>query len=528
MSCLRVIRRAHTMATPPLRNMKYGPFIGGTTRVAAGADSIQVHCPATGQLMTTVSSATPEQVDDAISRSHAVFQSGVWSRASPQHRSLVLSRIAAKLDSKQLLYLAITESKQTGRAVREMKTQLARLPEWLTYYAALLRTYQGYVPPTQGQVLSYVTREPLGVVAQITPFNHPLLIAIKKLTPALAAGNSVIVKPSELAPASVLDFAELAKEAGLPDDVLQILPGDGRTVGTQIAQNPLVRKVDITAGTSTGRALGALVGGNLSAFTAELGGKAPAIVFNDADLTASVNGVAFAAFVASGQTCVSGARIIVQDGIYKAFVTSLLKKVESITRRIGHPLEDSSTMGPVISQKALSRIETMLSQTKGTVLAGGKRMTGPSPLDGCNLSAGYFFPPTIVKLSDTDDELWKEEIFGPVIVIRRFSEEAEGVQLANDSKYGLGSSIWTSDLGTAHRVARELEHGLVWVNTAHRNDPSSPWGGMKESGIGRENGVEAFESYTQSKTVLVNVATPEYMRENEDWFTEAPKAVRYG
>lgn len=474
-----------------------------------------------------MSSASSDQINTAIQRAHAAFKSGVWSRASAQHRSLVLARIASKLQDR-VPEFAVMESLQTGRAIREMKTQLNRLPEWLTYFAAVLRTYQGFIPPTQGQVLSYVTREPLGVVAQITPFNHPLLIAVKKLAPALAAGNSVIVKPSELAPASVLAFAEIATEAGLPDDVLQVLPGEGRTVGLEIVQNPLIKKVDVTAGTSTGRALGAVVGANLSSLTAELGGKAPVLVFNDADIGSAINGVAFAAFVASGQTCVSGARIIVQEGIYDQFVSGLTEKTRSITRRMGNPLNPASSMGPVISKKSLQRIEAMLSRTNGTVVVGGSRMIGLSALDAHDLSKGWFFPPTIVELCDTNDELWDEEIFGPVVVVCRFKDEADGVALANQSKYGLGSSLWTSNLGVAHRVAAALEHGLVWVNTAHRNDPSSPWGGMKDSGVGRENGIEAFENYSQTKTVLINIATPQYMQENEDWFTEDTKAVRYG
>lgn len=507
---------------------RYGPFIGGKAiATAADVESIAIRSPATNELLSDVASATPEQVDDAIARAHAAFRSGVWARASPQHRSLVLARLAAKLQER-VPHLATIESMQTGRAIREMKTQLGRLPEWLTYFAALLRTYQGFLPPTQGQVLSYVTREPLGVVAQITPFNHPLLIAIKKIAPALAAGNSVIVKPSELAPASVLEFAEMASEAGLPDDVLQVLPGDGRTVASEIVKNSLIKKVDVTAGTSTGRAIGALVGANLSSYTAELGGKAPVLVFEDADLPSAVNGVAFAAFVASGQTCVSGARIIVQESIYDQFLPALVAKVENITRRMGNPLNPVSTMGPVISERQLRRIEAMVSRTTGNIAIGGKRMTTASSLDGHDLSKGWFFPPTVITDVTTDDELWNEEIFGPVIVLHRFKDEADAVRLANASKYGLGSGIWTSQLGTAHRVAAQLEHGLVWVNTAHRNDPSSPWGGMKESGIGRENGIEGLESYSQSKTVLVNIATPEYMRENEDWFTDESKSVRYG
>ncbi|KAG6378646.1 aldehyde dehydrogenase domain-containing protein [Boletus reticuloceps] len=397
------------------------------------------------------------------------------------------------------------------------------------YYSAVLRTHQGFVAPTQGKLLNYVHRIPLGVVVQITPFNHPLFIAVKKIAPALAAGNSVIVKPSELAPVSLLEFSKLTQEAGVPDGVFTVLPGYGHTTGKQLASHPLVRKVDITAGTQTGRALGAVVGANLAAFTAELGGKAPIVVFDDADLPSAVNGVAFASFIASGQTCVSGTRIIVQENIYDKFMHAFLDKVEGIRQRMGDPLNPQSSMGSVISSKQLERMEQMVqNRESGEIVAGGERMSGKSALDGFDFSRGSFYPPTVITNVDTKDETWQEEIFGPVVVVKKFREEEEGVALANACKYGLGAGIWTCNLPRAHRVADAIEAGLVWVNTHHRNDPSSPWGGMKDSGIGRENGYEAFEAYSQSKSVIVNTATTEESRVTDDWFADGGGAKRYG
>lgn len=360
------------------------------------------------------------------------------------------------------------------------------------------------------------------------PFNHPLLIAVKKIAPALAAGNSVIVKPSELAPVSVLEFVELAEEAGIPSGVLSVLPGSGRDVGTALASHPLVRRVDITGSTNAGRELGAIVGSNLASYTAELGGKAPIVVFEDADLKAAINGTAFACFVASGQTCVSGARIIVHDSIYERFIEGLVNKVKSITQRIGNPLNIQSSMGTVISPQHLERISCMVQRSGRKIRVGGHRMLGPSSLDGFNLSKGSFYAPTIIEDVSPEDELWKEEIFGPVAVVKRFSSEEEAVMLANDCKYGLGAGIWTNDLSRAHRVSNEIETGLVWVNTHHRNDPSSPWGGMKESGVGRENGIEAFEAYSQSKSTIVNVAKMEESRFSDDWFSDTAGKKRYG
>lgn len=507
---------------------RYGPYPLLNTEIAtSGREEFIVFNPANGQELSRIWTTSQEEVETAINRAQKAFDSGSWSKASTFARAKVLTNLARILESR-LPEMTTIESLQTGRTIREMRAQLGRLPEWIDYYAALLRTAQGFVAPTQGPLLNYVQRVPLGVVAQITPFNHPLLIAIKKIAPALAAGNSVIVKPSEWAPITVLEFAKMAEEAGVPAGVLTVLPGFGQTTGKAIISNPLIRKVDVTAGTQTGRVMGSIVGSNLASFTAELGGKAPIVIFDDADPVAAVNGAAFASFVASGQTCVSGTRLIIQDGIYDAFMDHFLKKVESIYRRMGDPINPKSTMGTVISPQSLSRIEGMMSRTKGKVIFGGQRMTGRSELDNFDFSQGSFFPPTVVVDVDTSDELWAEEVFGPVVVVKRFSTEGDGVTLANACKYGLGAGIWTSNLSRAHCVAADIQAGLCWVNTHHRNDPSSPWGGMKESGIGRENGLEAFESYSQSKSTIVNIAPAETTRITDDWFSEEPEGKRYG
>ncbi|KAH7930718.1 aldehyde dehydrogenase [Leucogyrophana mollusca] len=489
-----------------------------------------VRNPANGDVLCTVELASSDDVQDAVHHAHETFKSGVWSKAAPITRSLALSRLARALEERSP-DLAHIDSLQTGRTIREMNAQLGRLPEWLHYYAALLRTHQAYVAPTQGKLLNYVHRVPLGVVAQITPFNHPLFIAVKKMAPALAAGNSVIVKPSELAPISLLEFAQMAIDAGIPPGVLTILPGLGSTTGNALVSNPLVRKVDLTAGTSTGRALGAIVGSNLAAFTAELGGKAPIVVFEDADLESAVNGATFSALIASGQTCVSGTRLIIHENIFDSFTAAIVEKFKSVTRRMGDPLNPQSAMGSVISPRHLDRIASMINRrARGKVLVGGERMLSKSPLDGFDFSRGSFFAPTIISDVNIEDELWQEEIFGPVVVMKKFSDEAEGVALANTSKYGLGAGVWTTDLSRAHRVAADIEAGIVWVNSHHRNDPSSPWGGMKESGIGRENGIEALEAYSQSKSVVVNIASSDESRRNDDWFAESggDEAKRYG
>ncbi|KZV77148.1 aldehyde dehydrogenase [Peniophora sp. CONT] len=512
--------------TKPLFRPYYAPFVARATADTDAGSSFIVTNPATGDALSTVSTPTPEQVNTTVEDAHAVFTSGAWS-AQPAHaRATVLSRLSRAL-SERVPEFAQLETLQTGRAIREMKAQLGRLPEWLEYYASLLRTRADHVAPTQGALLNYVQRVPLGVVAQITPFNHPLLIAMKKIAPALAAGNSIIVKPSEHAPISVLEFAEMTVDAGLPRGVISVLPG-GADVARQLAGHPLVRKVDITGGTAAGRSVGSIVGANLASYTAELGGKAPIVIFADADLDAAVNGAAFAAFVASGQTCVSGTRLIIQATIYDAFMDKFIAKVASITKRMGSPNNPASTMGTVIGAPQLARMHAMVeNRTSGTVLAGGVPLTGKSTLDGFDFSRGSFYPPTVIGDVETSDELWREEVFGPVVVTKRFESEDEGVALANDCRYGLGAGLWTRDLSRAHRLAARIQAGLVWVNTHHRNDPSSPWGGMKESGIGRENGEEAFAAYSQSKSTIVNIAAPEQLA-SEDWFAEDAAGKRYG
>ncbi|KIK67819.1 hypothetical protein GYMLUDRAFT_68842 [Collybiopsis luxurians FD-317 M1] len=517
---------AHLSRHSRLLHARYGPSAEFVPTVDP-PEEFAVFNPANGEKLCTITAVSPNDVDAIIKNAQDTFNSGIWSKAPVITRSKVLSCLARLLEEK-LPEITTIESLQTGRTKREMSAQLGRIPEWLDYYAALLRTHQDFVAPTQGRLLNYVQRVPLGVVAQITPFNHPLLIAVKKIAPALAAGNSVIVKPSEQAPITVLEFAGMAAEAGVPPGVLSVLPGFGHTVGKAIVNNPIIRKVDITAGTATGRTLGSIVGSNLAAYTAELGGKAPIVIFDDADIESAVNGAAFASFVASGQTCVSGTRIIVQSQVYDTFMSKFLKKVQSIRARMGDPLNPKSTMGSVISPRQLERIEVMVKRTGGKIVAGGERMVGKSELDGFDFSHGSFFPPTVIVDIAVEDELWQEEIFGPVVVVKQFIHESEGVSLANACKYGLGAGVWTTDLSRGHRIAASIEAGLCWVNTHHRNDPSSPWGGMKESGIGRENGLEAFEAYTQSKSTIVNIASSEETRVNDDWFSEGSEGHRYG
>ena len=336
---------------------RYGCYINGRETFDDVKDYFQVYNPATNDVLCEVATGDDIILKRAVENAHEVYQSGVWSRSDVRHRANVLTKIAINL-RQSIPSLLNLEVSQTGRAVREMKAQLGRLPEWFDYFAALIRTHEGTVPPFLGSYINYVNRVPLGVCGLITPWNHPMLIAIKKIAPAIATGNSIVVKPSELAPVSVLELGGIFTEAGLPNGVVNIVPGYGKQVGQLLCTHPLVRKIDLTGGTPTGRAVGAAAGGNLSSVISELGGKAPMIIFDDSDLEQAVNGAAFATFVASGQTCIMGARLVIHESIYEKNLIAISEKAKRI--KLGDPFDMETQMGPVISQESRRRIHSMV------------------------------------------------------------------------------------------------------------------------------------------------------------------------
>ncbi|KAI0098493.1 aldehyde dehydrogenase [Daldinia grandis] len=497
---------------------------------------LPVEDPATGETFAFCHAASTSDVERTVAHAEAAFRSGVWSRSLRHYRADILDKSAALLTA-SLPSLIALEVRQTGRAIREMNAQVPSLVRWFKYYASLLRVEEQPVLPTAGKLHNFLQRVPLGVVVQITPFNHPLLIAVKKLAPALAAGNSIILKPSELTPLSTLLLGRILKEAGIPDGVFNVLPGYGATTGKALVQHPLVKKVDVTGGTIAGRAIGGIVGGNLARYTAELGGKAPLIVFNTADVQVAVNGIAFGSFIASGQTCIASTRIVVDNKVLPQLLEKLKVKTVSILRRMGAPSNPESTMGPLVSGKQLSHVEMLVDEAvssgKAKAIAGGSRMHGSSSLDGTDFSKGYFYEPTILVSGEGDSilgtRIWREEAFGPVIVVVGFDTEEQAVKLANDSEFGLGAGIWTQDLAQAFRVSEQLDAGITWVNTHHRNDPSSPWGGTKSSsGVGSENGIEAYNAYTAIKSTIINYASTEESLVADDWFSDGTGPIRYG
>jgi acyl-CoA reductase-like NAD-dependent aldehyde dehydrogenase len=485
--------------------MALGPWIGGEVRRTGAGSTFVVTDPSTERPIAELPDGGDETIEAAV---RAATEAGrTWGRASGRHRAEVLERIADRLAG-AVPWLAELETLSTGRPIREMRAQLAILPEWYRYFAAVARTAEGSIPPFGGRYLNIVRRRPLGVIAQITPWNHPLLILTKKVAPAIAAGNTVVVKPSELAPISALAFAGITAEAGLPPGVLNVVPGLGRTTGAALAGAGGLAKIDVTGGTETGRGIAAAAGGALARFSGELGGKAPVLLFDDIPIDVAARAAAFAGFIASGQTCVQGARVLVARSIADRVGDELATLAQRI--RVGDPFDPATQMGPLVSAQQRDRVDRYVAAARDdgiAILAGGHR--------GAR-EPGFFYLPTVLAEVDPASPVAQEEIFGPVSCLIPFDDEADAIRLGNGTAMGLAASIWTRDLGRAHRVAEALDCGIVWVNDHHRVDPASPWGGFKASGIGRENGLEAWREYTQTQSVIVALDNPD-----PDWYDTA-------
>jgi acyl-CoA reductase-like NAD-dependent aldehyde dehydrogenase len=489
-----------------------GVFYGGAFQKPARQETIEVRNPATSEIFTRVPDACEEDVTAAVRAARAGFE--VWSRIDPIDRARHLRKFA-DIVAENIPKLALLETAVTGRSIKEMRAQMARIPEWIEYFAGIAMGLEGESNVVKGGYVTMTHYEPLGPVALLTPWNHPILILVKKMAAALAAGNTCVIKPSELAAVSPLVLAALASEAGLPDGAVNVVTGGPRT-GAALCAAEDIHYIDLTGGTSTGRKVAAQAGERLIRSTMELGGKTPIIICEDAYLEGAVAGTLFAAFVASGQTCVSGARFIVHASIYDRFTDTFAARADAI--KIGDPMADSTQMGPVISKASQDRCARMIAQAKAD---GAVQVAGLKPPDlEAPFDKGFYVRPTVFKDVKPDHELFLEEVFGPVISVTPYKDEEEALDLANTGTFGLGLSIWSRDIARAHRLSLGVRGGVIWLNDHHRNDPRSVWGGVRDSGFGKENGWDALKAYMTKKSVIVRTAPG-----HEDWFAGS---TRYG
>lgn len=495
------ILAAHGLSSP-------GLLIDGVEVEATSGERLSVVNPATGTVIGDVPAGEADDVNRAVLAARRAFDEGPWPRMDAFERAQLINRFCDRIDD-SLEQLYVLETLNNGRPVVETRAQLARLAEWYRYAAALLLAQRDATLPPKSGYVTYLERSPLGVCGLLTPFNHPMLILAQSLSGAIAAGNTVVIKPSELTPFTTILLGRLALEAGIPAGVINVVTGFGAGAGAAIAEHPLVAKVNVTGGEAAGRAVSIAAAGRFAKVTAELGGKTPVLVFDDVDLETAVNGVAFAGFVAAGQTCICGSRLLVQERIYDEFVERLAAKAAAI--RLGDPSDPATQMGPVISasrHESVLRYIELAREEGGRVLVGGGVPELAAPLDG-----GYYVEPTVIAGATNEMRVAREEIFGPVLVAIPFTDEADAVAQANDSRFGLGAAIWTRDVGRAHRVARQIESGMCWINDHHRVEPSMPWGGVKDSGVGKECGVESFDDFSSVKAVIVRTEPDGF-----DWY----------
>jgi aldehyde dehydrogenase (NAD+) len=453
--------------------------------------------PHDGSKLGDVAQAGEADVDRAVAAARRAFPG--WSRMAAAERGRLLLKLADTIES-HAEELARLESIDTGHPIRDSRRlDVPRTANTFRYFGGMADKHEGSVVPVDRGFLNYVLREPLGVVGQIVPWNFPLMFTSWKMGPALAAGNTVVLKPAELTPLSSLRIAELMAEVGFPRGVVNIIPGQGRVAGEYLARHPDVQKIAFTGSTATGRRIVEASAGNLKRVQLELGGKGANLVFNDADIDEAVNGSAFAIFHNQGQACIAGSRLLLQEGIADEFLRRFVALSRSI--RLGDPLDEATEMGPLTSAGHRDKVLSYVGIARGE---GGQVLTGGKAPDDPALARGYYVEPTVVKAS-AGDQVCLEEVFGPFVAVTTFKDDEEAIQLANGTEYGLGAGLWTNDLQRAHHVAQAFQSGMVWINCYKRVSPGSPFGGVRGSGYGREMGFEAMHEYTSPKSVWVNV-----------------------
>lgn len=480
---------------PPEPDTTLRAFLIDGEQVSTPADTFDSINPATGQVNYPISVAGDEHIDAAVTSAQAAAARPEWRNMLPHVRAQLLHRIADGIAARgdDLARLQMLEN---GKVWSECKAQAASAAATFRYYAAVCETQGAEVTPARGNYLSMTAYEPYGVVAAITPWNSPLTMEAQKLAPALAAGNAVILKPSEITSSAALLLGKIALDAGLPPGILNVVTGLGATTGKRLVEHPGVRMVSFTGGTATGRTIGMIAAERLIPVALELGGKSPHIVFDDAHLEAAVENILAGIFEGSGQSCVAGSRLFVQRNIHDRLLSLLVERSRRI--RVGLPERPDSDMGPLASFTQRERVERYVA---AALAEGGEILIGGQRPDAEELAQGAFYLPTIIGNLDNQATCVREEIFGPVLCVLPFDDENDLIEQANDSVYGLAGGVWTSNYQRAWRVARALQTGLIWVNTYKQLSISTPFGGFKESGLGREKGVSGMRLYQQSKGI---------------------------
>jgi betaine-aldehyde dehydrogenase len=490
-----------SVQTAEATTRKYQLFIDGQWVDAESGKTFSTPNPSTGAALAEIAEADKPDIDKAVAAARRAFE-GKWSKVSARDRGRLLYKLAQLVEQKAK-ELAELETQDNGKPIREsMYVDLPQVAENFEYFAGWATKIEGQTIPVPGNMFNYTLREPVGVCGQIIPWNFPLLMAAWKLAPALAAGNTVVLKPAEQTPLTAMELGKLIQEAGFPDGVVNIVPGYGETAGAALAAHPGIDKIAFTGSTEVGKLIAKAAADNLTKVSLELGGKAPNIVFADADLEQAVNGAMMGIFFNQGQVCCAGSRLFLQEDMKDQFLNTLKDKAEKI--KVGDPLDKNTLMGPQVSCEQLDRIKSYVGFAReegATVFSGGE-----APELDESFKNGYFFRPTIFSEVKNNMRVAQEEIFGPVVSVITFKDEADLLQQANETIYGLSAGIWTRDIVRAHRFAKEIKAGVVWINTYNMFNAASPFGGYKQSGYGREMGKQALELYTQTKSVWVDLS----------------------
>ncbi|NVK43004.1 MAG: aldehyde dehydrogenase [Oceanospirillaceae bacterium] len=475
-------------------------FIGGEWRQGRGPVRA-TYFPADGSLNAEIATASAEDVEEAVQAAERAWRAPEWRNRMPHERAAILYR-AADLITRRVDELAALQTRDNGKPLAETRGLVLSAAGTARYFAAACETLDEALPSQRSaEFMTLGVHEPLGVIAAITPWNSPIASEMQKIAPALAGGNAVVLKPADATPLAALALAEIFEEAGLPKGLLSVLPGRGSVVGEALATHPLVRKISFTGGTGTGRHLAHIAAEKLIPTSLELGGKSPTIVFEDADIELAAKGVVYGIFSSSGQACIAGSRLFVHASVYDRFMDRLLQLTRGL--RVGHPEQPGVHMGPLINEAHLESVAAFVEQAKaqgGEVLCGGERLT-----DG-DLALGTYFAPTIIAGLTNGSSVCQEEIFGPVLVVLKYEDEAGLLAQANDSVFGLAAGIWSENFRRAWRIGRQLEAGTVWINTYKKFSISAPFGGFKESGLGREKGRLGVLEYMQQKSVYLGLS----------------------